>query len=382
MDKHLHIISFNVPYPANYGGVVDVFYKLIALHELGVKIHLHCFNYGREQQEILNTYCSSVHYYKRETGHKAISSSLPYIVASRKNEELLQRLLIDDHPILMEGVHCSYLIFDKRFEHRKCFVRLHNVEYQYYKDLLKSSRSLIRKLYYWNESRLLRKYESALAKKAVFWGVTENDNEVYRKEFGCKNIDLLPLYLPHWEHTTLEGMGSYCLYHGDLSIDANEKAAKWLLEEVFFKMKLPLVIAGNNPSAELVELSHEHSFTCIVENPSEKEMQDMIAKAHINVLPSFTHTGMKVKLLNALTNGKHCVANAATVEGTGLGEVCHIANTTEEFQKVIGDLFESPFSSKEREKREALIKGQFNNRRNAEKQIQWIWGENHSSLLT
>lgn len=377
MEKHLHIISFNVPYPANYGGVVDVFYKLVALHELGVKIHLHCFNYGREQQELLNQYCSSVHYYKREKGHKAISSKLPYIVASRKNEELMQRLLLNDYPILMEGVHCTYLIFDKRFEDRKCYVRLHNVEYQYYQDLFKSSSSVIRKLYYWNESRLLRKYESALAKKAVFWGVTEKDNEVYRKEFGCKNIDLLPLYLPHWEKTALEGMGSYCLYHGDLSIDANAKAAIWLLRDVFLKLQLPLVIAGKNPSAELVELSHEQTFTCIVENPSEKEMQDMIAKAHINVLPSFTHTGMKVKLLNALVNGKHCIANSATVAGSDLDQVCHVADTADEFQTAITRLFEKPFSHKEREKREALINSQFNNLRNAEKQIQWIWGDNH-----
>ena len=39
MEKHLHIISFDVPYPANYGGVIDVFYKLKALHAEGIKIH-------------------------------------------------------------------------------------------------------------------------------------------------------------------------------------------------------------------------------------------------------------------------------------------------------------------------------------------------------
>lgn len=30
-EKRLHIISFNIPYPPNYGGVIDVFYKLEAL---------------------------------------------------------------------------------------------------------------------------------------------------------------------------------------------------------------------------------------------------------------------------------------------------------------------------------------------------------------
>ena len=52
-NKHLHIISFDVPYPANYGGVIDVFYKIKALHAKCVKIHLHCFEYGRAEARVL-----------------------------------------------------------------------------------------------------------------------------------------------------------------------------------------------------------------------------------------------------------------------------------------------------------------------------------------
>jgi hypothetical protein len=375
LNKVLHIVSFNVPFPANYGGAVDVFYKLEALHAVGVKIHLHCFDYGRGHQEELNKYCESVHYYTRETGHKAISRKLPYIVASRKNEELLKNLLKDEYPILMEGVHCTYLVMDERFKNRKLFVRLHNVEYQYYRDMSKTANNIIRKLYYWNESRLLRKYESELAQKVQFWGTTEKDNDVYRNEFGCKRIDNLPLYLPHWEMSCMEGMGSYCLYHGDLSVDANEKAAIWLLQDVFSTLKRPLVIAGKNPSEKLIDLAHEQNHTCIVEDPSHKEMQDMIAKAHIHLIPSFTSTGMKVKLLNALSNGKHCVANEATLAGTNLETLCHQANTKQEFQQTIVDLFEQPFTSQEKQEREKVLANSFSNTRNAKLQVQWIWGE-------
>ena len=41
--KELHIISFNYPYPPSYGGIIDVYYKIKALSDLGIKIHLHCF---------------------------------------------------------------------------------------------------------------------------------------------------------------------------------------------------------------------------------------------------------------------------------------------------------------------------------------------------
>jgi hypothetical protein len=54
LDKHLHIVCLDIPYPADYGGVVDLFYKIKSLHQLGVKIHLHCFTKDREPQDELN----------------------------------------------------------------------------------------------------------------------------------------------------------------------------------------------------------------------------------------------------------------------------------------------------------------------------------------
>ena len=40
MDRSIHVVSFDIPYPADYGGVIDVYFKLKALAQLGIKIHL------------------------------------------------------------------------------------------------------------------------------------------------------------------------------------------------------------------------------------------------------------------------------------------------------------------------------------------------------
>jgi glycosyltransferase involved in cell wall biosynthesis len=375
VEKHLHIISFNVPYPADYGGAVDVFYKLKALYAQGIQIHLHCFTYGRSEQPELNKYCASVTYYERHIGHKGISNTLPYIVSSRKNEQLLQDLLKDDHPILMEGVHCTCLLFDKRFSNRKCFVRLHNAEFQYYGDLCKASSSLIKKMYYWVESRLLKSYEKKIASKAMFFGITEKDTAVYRDELNCKNIRELPLFTPAWQVQCPEGVGAYCLYHGDLSVDANEKAATWLIKKIFSKLNVPFVIMGKNPSEKLYELAQENGHTCVVANPSDKEVQDMIAKAHINVLPSFTTTGIKIKLVNVLFNGRHCVVNDATVAGSGLASACHIGTTANAFREIIAQLYHQPFTGEEIELRKRLLDHHFDNEKNAKKLMTWVWTE-------
>lgn len=38
----LNIICFDVPFPADYGGAIEEFYKIKSLHAAGVKIYLHC----------------------------------------------------------------------------------------------------------------------------------------------------------------------------------------------------------------------------------------------------------------------------------------------------------------------------------------------------
>jgi glycosyltransferase involved in cell wall biosynthesis len=376
MDKHLHIINFTVPYPADYGGVIDLFWKLPALQAQGVHIHLHCFDYGRGKQPELNKYCISVDYYERSTGLKGFNLNLPYIVSSRKNETLFKNLLKDDYPILMEGIHSSALLNDERFRHRKKFVRIHNVEFEYYKDLSRNATSFFNKMYYLRESALLRKYEYNIVNKATaFWGVTTKDVDVYRNELGCTTIDFLPLYLPeNWTINTQEGFGNYCLYQADLSVDANENVAIWLLKNIFNTLEIPFVIAGKNPSNYLQEAAHRLQHTCIVANPDEKEMQDMIAKAHVNILPSFSNSGIKLKLINALFKGKHCVVNTATVAGSALEKLCHIADDVEGMQKTIIQLFEQPYSISEIGMRTQLLQQTFNNEKNAKQQVQWIWG--------
>lgn len=369
----MHIIDFTVPYPADYGGVIDLFWKLPALQQQGVHIHLHCFDYGRGRQAALQQYCAEVNYYDRS---KFSLSSLPSIVATRKNEELLQRLLQDNYPIFMEGIQSTYLLQDERFTQRRKFVRVHNVEYQYYHELYKSASGLIDKIYFARESNLLKKYEHKIATKATaYWSVTEKDAVTYRTEFNCKNIDHLPLFLPNnWEVTGKPGIGNYCLYQGDLSVPANAKAVEWLVKEVFSTVEIPFVVAGKNPSKKLEDLLHKQNHTCLVPNPSLADLQDVVAKAHINILPSFSSSGIKLKLLQALYQGRHCLVNQPTIEGSGLDSFCELANTAKEMQEKLTWLYTQPYSEEQAEQRLNTLPSLFNNTANAQQMVKWIWG--------
>ncbi|HOA37471.1 MAG: glycosyltransferase family 4 protein [Bacteroidetes bacterium] len=370
--KTIHIVSHDVPYPLDYGGVIDIFCTLQSLHAAGVEIILHCFEYGRGQQEVLQQYCKEVHYYPRKEGHKGFCFNLPYIVSSRSNPALLDRLAEDDYPILLEGIHCSFLLQDHRFDHRKILLRLFNVESCYYKHLYKHERSLVKKAYYYNESRALEKYETEIAKRVTILTLSDKDTHTYRERFGAKDVHTLPVFIPHQAYVPAEGMGAFCLYHGNLSVAENEKAASWLLEEVFNKLKLPFVVAGKNPSAHLQRVAHLCCHTCLIADPQERQLNDLIQKAQINILPSFNETGVKLKLLNALFNGRHCIVNDAAIEGTPLGPLCHVAETPAAMQRIVMQLYHMPFAEEEIRLRRKILESCFNNEENAQKLIAYL----------
>jgi hypothetical protein len=373
LDKNLHIVCFDVPYPVLHGGMFDLYYKIKALKEKGIAIYLHCYDYGKGRQPELNKYCVEVHYYPRQLGWEGFSLTIPYIVSSRTNSTLTQRLLENNYPILIEGIHSSFFVADKRFSTRKIFLRLHNVEYQYYHQLYTHSPWGFKKLYYWYESNCLQRYESAMAKRLPILAVSEKDKRTYQQKWGAMQVQYLPVFAGWQRIQIAAGKGNYCLYHGNLSIPENEKAAIWLLENIFNTLTIPFVIAGKNPSLKLERMVHQQSHTCLIANPAEDEMRDLVTKAQVNTLPAFSKTGIKLKLVNALFNGRHCVVNEAAVAETTLHSICHVANTAAHYKEMVEVLYHRVLLEEEIINRGKNLQAVYNDSENADALIAWIW---------
>ncbi|RYY12746.1 MAG: glycosyltransferase [Chitinophagaceae bacterium] len=188
---------------------------------------------------------------------------------------------------------------------------------------------------------------------------------LYRKFFGALNISFLPAFNGWDKVDSLEGRGNYCLYHGNLGINENEKAVKWLLNHVFKGSDIPLIVAGKRPSESLEKFMEEFTNCSLVENPTDHELQDLIHKAQVNVLPSFNNTGVKLKLLNALYNGRHCVVNSAAVEGASIPNICVVADEPTDFLAKTTALFQQPFTTADMQQREKVLSEYYNNETNA-----------------
>ena len=366
----IDIVSFNIPYPPTYGGVIDVFYKLKALAEAGADINLHCFEYNRQHSEELNKYCKNVYYYKRYTGLKSFFSAEPYVVKSRANLELYKRLKSSKGIILMEGIHTTHFMDSLLKSGKKVIVRTHNVESDYYFNLSKNSRGLKNKIYHYTEAIKLKSYEKRLKNATGIMAISKNDAEFFKRI--NKNTIYVPAFHPNDKVNSLTGKGDYILYHGNLSVPENSKAAEWLIDNIFSKVKYKCVIAGYDPPKSLLQLSANYDNVEIVVSPDESKMQQLIQYAHINILYTNQATGIKLKLLNSLYNGRFCLANSLMTDDTGVENICYKWKTPAQALDLIRKLMAKSFDDDLKNEREKFLSSIFDNKVNANKVIDFI----------
>lgn len=364
MSRSIHVVCLDCPSPPDYGGAIDMFYKIKALSENGERLILHYFNYNPHRRpEEVAPYCAAVYAYKRKNVFQPLPLSRPFIVQSRINEALIQRLNEDEHPVLLEGLHCSGIVPFLNNKER-VILRLHNDEAAYYQQLFKTETSWLKRLYFWQESRLLHRYQKRFDKKIKLACLAETDMQTFRHEYSFRQLFFLPCFLPWQTVQSWEGKGSYCLYHGNLYISENKEAAQWLIEEVFSRMEVPLVVAVKNPSKKLQALVKKHPSVSLIHNPPADELAALVRDAQIHLLPSMNRTGVKLKLLNALLNGRHCITNQNGVAGSGLEEFVTIEQTAESWIPAIGNLMQQEFSAADVERRRGILT-LYNNRENA-----------------
>lgn len=374
-NRELHIVSFDIPYPADYGGVIDVFYKIKALSELGIRIHLHCFFHHRSFSKTLESLCESVNYYPRETGFLKQLSKTPFIVSSRNSRLLLHRLSEKTCQILFEGIHTTAVLNRDSSLGIRSSIRTHNVEHHYYKHLMLAESNFFKRTYFYLESKKLKPYQDVLKKVKKVVAISSGDFHYFRQRYKDK-VCYVPAFHPYTEVTSSQGIGKYILYHGNLSVVENEKAALFLINKVMKGITTPFIIAGKNPTKKLKEEIKKHSHIQLVENPDATKMQQLIKDAQIHLLPTFQPTGVKLKLLASLFEGRHIIANDQMIKGFPENKLIYKANKPEEFRNQIQKLIELPFTEKNIAERAVFLDEHFNNKKNAALLIKEIYNYN------
>lgn len=235
-------------------------------------------------------------------------------------------------------------------KHSKAKVTFHcpNVEHLIWQRLIKSKHlNIFKKWYLKNTALNLKVYELEHINDfdAVF-PVTDVDAS-YFKTNGCKrlceglpigfdNVEKLPDIIPQ-EHT---------LFHiGSMDWFPNEQGIRWYLTEIWDKIHetmphIQTFLAGRNMPTWLKNGNWENVKVV-------GEVDDSIlfmSSKNIMVVPLLSGSGIRIKILEAMSIGKAIVATSIAAEGIMYenGKNILIANTPEEFVKAIKLLDENP----------------------------------------
>lgn len=373
MLKSINIVSFHPPYPPNYGGVIDVFYKLKYLKLFGLKIYLHFF-YNKDAKvefDKISYYCDAVYSYERKKGIDNFFSFLPYIVISRGSIELIRNLRDLEFPIIFEGIHTTYPVYYEISNESKInfFLRAHNVEHKYYSYLFKNEKNFSKKLYFFLEALKLKYYESIVNRFNSILTISEKDFNFFKK-FNKNTFIVYPFH--KYEDVWIKiGLGEYILVHGNFLVNTNLKSLRWLIKNVLSKVKYKVIIAGKLPNNNMCN-NYENIF--FINNPTEDELEKLIENSQINIIHSSDNAGFKIKLLYSLFRGRFCICNSLSISDKDLLKVCYVVEKPAEYICLINELMNKKFDYNDLEERKKVLK-KFSNIENVKKLIQIINGD-------
>lgn len=269
-----------------------------------------------------------------------------------------------------------YVPLIRKHSDAKVILRAHNVEHLIWKRVAQSCQNPLKRWYLKHLSLTLRAYE--LEHINDYDGIvciTRNDADLFGKE-GCrKPIVSIPFGIDTGEVPTVDVEPNSLFHIGAMDWLPNQESIRWLLEEVWpvVHREVPqakLYLAGRKMPSQWMEATIE-GVSVIGEVP---DAMYFIGSKKINVVPLLSGSGIRVKIIEAMSIGKVVVTTAVGAQGIDYsdGENILIADTPEQFaQQIKRCLDDDAFCKRVGEAAARLVAEQYNKQVLAEQLIEF-----------
>ena len=348
-------VSHRVPYPLNEGGTIGIYNYTRGFAEAGHEVTLVALNgikhkINTEEALVELRKFGRTFIFDIDTNIKIVPAFLNLFTKKSYNvsrfyntgfKNFLVNLLSTEtfDVIQVEGTFVAEY-YDEIRKHSKALIvlRQHNVEYQIWERLSENETNPIKKWYLNILSKRLKIFERSIINlfDAVV-PVTEDDADLFRK-LGCtKPIFVSPSGIDtnYWKPTPqLENL--YKIYHlGSLEWVPNREAVLWFIKDVWplilkIDKRFTLYIAGKNMPDFMKNMQAEN-----VKMIGEvKDGADFIKDKMITVVPLLSGSGIRLKILEAMSAAKLVVSTSIGAQGISYtkDEDILIADTPQEFE--------------------------------------------------
>ncbi|MCK9207695.1 MAG: glycosyltransferase family 4 protein, partial [Salinivirgaceae bacterium] len=251
-------------------------------------------------------------------------SKLPYNAERFISSEFKKNLekVLQEHQfdiVQLEGLYLTpYIASIKAFSKATIALRAHNVEHEIWDRMRQNTSNWFKKYYYLLLAKRVKEMElKALQKVDLLIPITKKDVESlpFKKH---ENIWVCPGGMPdnHFQMSKPTKPQTIC-FLGALDWVPNQEGLSWFIEKVWIPVhkKFPqwsFEIAGRNCPKAFVNHLANYPVTFIGEVPNAN---DFIDRFPVVVVPLLSGSGMRIKIVEALSRGKCVVTTTIGVEG-------------------------------------------------------------------
>ena len=334
------IVANKMPYPAKDGGTIATLSLARSLHKCGSIVDLlamntpkHFCNVGNIPAEIsseITFHAVSVDTTIRATDalKNLLFSSLPYNAERFINKDfekkLCELLCENNYDIVqLEGLYlCPYIPAIRKCTHTKVALRAHNVEHEIWSRMVENEKSLPKRLYKRIIAKRMRKFElSHINSYDYFVPITDHDADFFSKNGNTKPIFVAPTGIES-DNPLLSIDGTKAefptfSYIGALDWQPNVEGLTWFVENVWKEYRhkhadAKFRVAGRNADVAFANFLKTNGIDYL----GEVEISaDFYASGSIFVVPLFSGSGMRIKIVEAMAAGKTVITTTVGTEG-------------------------------------------------------------------
>jgi sugar transferase (PEP-CTERM/EpsH1 system associated) len=360
-----------VPFPP-HGGVLQRGYNLLRELSRRHEVHLLAFRHpdelpaGRmlDQSRVeLGHFCRSVEYFdlwpKRSSLHllaalvAAALSPQPFSVLAQRNRRLREKLLALCNAVVRpDVVHLDTIALAPYA--RDCglvpaVLAHHNVESQLMNRRAQRESDALRRWYVRREAAKLHRFEAQIcADFCANITVSSNDSRELSQICPDAVVETIPNGVDIDYFAPRRGQESESLiFTGGMNMFANRDGVDWFLGEVWPRVKagvrnVKFTALGRDPSQRLLDAVQNGDR---VEAPGfVADVRPAVARAAVVIVPLRVGGGTRLKVLDAMAQGKAIVSTSLGVEGIEVDDGVHlqIADRPEDFATHVTELIRDP----------------------------------------
>ncbi|MCK5856648.1 MAG: glycosyltransferase [Bacteroidales bacterium] len=223
--------------------------------------------------------------------------------------------------IQLESVFLNYYIDSiRKNSDAKIILRAPNVEFMIWERMAQEEKKTLKKRYFKVLAKRLKKEElEAIRRFDAIYTVTQNDLNIF-KSHACKiPMEFIPTGVDVTKNINIDKVESEypSLFHiGALDWMPNKEGILWFLDKVWKKVSennpnIKFYIAGRGDASWLdVKLYKNVVLLGEIDNAA-----NFIKSKAIMIVPLFSGSGMRVKIIEGMTLGKAIVSTSVGVEG-------------------------------------------------------------------